>query len=172
MLPRGDVIGPITSPGPPTVPVRAESIGAYFCAGAVIPSCPALELENRVIALEDLGGAMGCQLGRELWDARSEGARIDRLESALAQRAAAVRQIRSAPLDISRMAAWVVQSAGHFSVERLAEAAGLSRRHFIRVFRDSTGVSPKVYCRLARFRSALAYVRRARTSDGRKSRSN
>src|SRR5207253_1868615 len=46
------------------------------------------------------------------------------------------------------------------SIKRLADAAGLSRQHFTRVFRANVGVSPKTYCELARFQSTLAHVRR------------
>lgn len=44
------------------------------------------------------------------------------------------------------------------SVSRLAEAAGVSRQHLTRVFRGTIGVSPKRYCRLARFHAGLAYA--------------
>jgi AraC-like DNA-binding protein len=163
LLPRADLIGPMTFPGPLSVPVRAEGIGAYFCAGAVVPGAPAAELENRVFGLEDIWGRTGRQLAEDLWGARSEGARLDRLESALLERVAAARPARGESRDLSRMAAWIVENAGDVPVERLAEAAGLSRRHFTRVFRDTTGVSPKVYCQLARFRSALAHVGRGKS---------
>ena len=44
------------------------------------------------------------------------------------------------------------------SVTRLAAAAGVSRQHLTRVFRETIGVSPKRYCRLARFHAGLAYA--------------
>ena len=44
------------------------------------------------------------------------------------------------------------------SVDRLAAAAGVSRQHLTRIFREVMGVSPKRYCRLARFHAALAYA--------------
>ena len=44
------------------------------------------------------------------------------------------------------------------SVRKLAEAAGVSRQHLSRVFREVIGVSPKRYCRLARFHAGLAYA--------------
>jgi AraC-like DNA-binding protein len=144
VLAGGDVIGPIAFPGPPSVPARAESVGAYFCAGAVIPGAPSVELANRVVALEDLWGASARQTRAELCDVRSEAVRLDRLESALVQRVAAARQPRGTSLHISGLAAWIFQSAGQLTVERLSEAAGLSRRHLTRVFREHVGVSPKL----------------------------
>ena len=44
------------------------------------------------------------------------------------------------------------------NVNRLADAAGVSRQHLTRVFRETVGVSPKRYCRLARFQAGLAYA--------------
>ena len=41
------------------------------------------------------------------------------------------------------------------TARRLADGAGVSRRHLTRVFRQIIGVSPKRYCRLARFQSGL-----------------
>jgi AraC-like DNA-binding protein len=40
----------------------------------------------------------------------------------------------------------------------MARAAGVSRQHFSRQFRQHLGISPKLYCRLARFHSGLAYA--------------
>src|SRR6185295_2939861 len=36
--------------------------------------------------------------------------------------------------------------------------AGVSRQHFSRQFRECLGISPKLYCRLARFHSGLAHA--------------
>lgn len=51
------------------------------------------------------------------------------------------------------------------SIDSLATAAGVSRQQLTRVFRERVGVSPKVYCRLARFQSALAYARAGDSID-------
>lgn len=112
VVPRGHAMGPMTSPGPPTVPERAECIGAYFRAGAGIPGIPAVELENRVVALEGFCGEPGRRMAEELCDSRSEASRIDCLESALIQRIDAARRSQTTSLEISRLAAWVVESAG------------------------------------------------------------
>ncbi len=152
----------MTIPGPPSVPTRAESLGAYLYPGAVIPG--AAELENRVVPFEDLWGAQARYLAEELVSLPDEAARLDHLESALVHRMAQgmeARRLRHLTIDISGVAASIIQSGGQQTIERLAEAAGVSRRHFTRVFRDNAGVSPKIYCELARFRSALGHVRRS-----------
>jgi len=40
----------------------------------------------------------------------------------------------------------------------MARAAGVSRQHLTREFREQIGISPKLYSRLSRFHSALAYA--------------
>ena len=47
------------------------------------------------------------------------------------------------------------RSAGRISIERMARAAGLTRRHLERRFLDSVGVTPKRLARVARFQRAL-----------------
>ncbi|HJT88375.1 MAG TPA: AraC family transcriptional regulator [Bryobacteraceae bacterium] len=154
---RGEVIGPMLAPGPPSVPVRRESIGVYFRAGVGVPGASIAELENRVVGLEAVWGGEARRLAEEMSDMRSQTARIHRLESALARRVETRRQ-HNRCLDVPGMAAWILERRGLLPVERLAQAAGLSRQYFTRVFRGSVGVTPKVYCQLARLRPALAYV--------------
>jgi AraC-like DNA-binding protein len=49
----------------------------------------------------------------------------------------------------------IQRSRGRLSIDRLAEAAGLTRRHLERRFLPAVGVSPKRLARLARFQHAL-----------------
>lgn len=156
---RGEMIGPMTAPSPPSVPARRESIGVYFRAGALIAGPPLAELENRAVALEDLWGVDAIQLAEELSAVKSDGGRIDLLESALARRLAA-RRCQDTSLDISAVTAQIMLSRGYLPVEQLARAAGCSRQHFTRVFRENVGVSPKVYSELARLESTLGHLRR------------
>ena len=51
------------------------------------------------------------------------------------------------------------------AVESMAQAAGVSRQHLSREFRERIGVPPKLYSRLARFHGALAYVGRPSSVD-------
>jgi len=43
-------------------------------------------------------------------------------------------------------------------VWEIAQEAGLSRRRFGQVFREQIGLTPKLYCRLQRFQSALKQI--------------
>jgi AraC-like DNA-binding protein len=160
-VPRGDLIGPLTHAGAPSVPARAECIGAFLTPGTLLPGISAAELEDRAIAIENMWGAEGRRLAEMFSWARSETERLEQLESALGGRLMA-REQRRTSLDIPGIARWMARRCGRLPVERVAQAAGVSRRHLTRVFEEDVGVSPKTYSELARFRSALACVRRGK----------
>jgi AraC-like DNA-binding protein len=128
--------------------------GVYL-RGALAPlftHVPACELTDRIVALEDLWGA---ELEMRLREANGTAERIGCLESALLARMVEGPKTR---LDVAGLAAWVLRRRGRLTVERMADAAGVSRQHLTRAFRESVGVTPKLYCRLARFRAGLAHT--------------
>jgi AraC-like DNA-binding protein len=156
--PSGTVIGPMSVVGPPSGGERSEMVGVYFhAAGAsACIGIPASALRDGIVDLENLWGAAGAELATEIHDLTGP-ARIDRLESALYARIAAARTPTLA-LDVPGLAAWVVRQHGRLTVQRMADAAGVSRQHLTQAFRECVGVTPKLYCRLARFQSGLAYA--------------
>jgi AraC-like DNA-binding protein len=161
----GKVIGAMSRAGPHPGAEHPEMVGVYFQPAQVssFTRVAARDLTDRIVALEDLWGRAALDLPGQLSEL-DETARIDCLESVL------LRQIDDRPrsgvaIDVPRLAAWVLHRRGCLTVERLADAAGVSRQRLTRVFRERVGVSPKLYCRLARFQSALAYVRRGRNVD-------
>jgi AraC-like DNA-binding protein len=137
---------------------RPEMLGAYLRASAAtrITCVPAAELTDRIIPLEDLWGPSACALAANLSEMDQETARLGHLESVLFQWIAHSPS-RSANLDIPGLTALVFQHSGQLSVQHLAEAAGTSRQHLTRIFRETVGVSPKLYCRLSRFHATLRY---------------
>lgn len=156
----GKVLGPMSGVGPTDLAQRPAMIGAYFRPGRVssFVHVSASELTDRVVALEDVWGAAGSQLPARLAEL-DEAAAIDRLESALLRRLPDRRAGRPR-LNVAGLTAWALQRRGRLPVEQLSNAAGVSRQHLARVFREFVGVRPKLYCRLARFQSALAYAGR------------
>ena len=152
------VLGPMTAVAPPPPRGHAVMVGVYFHPARALPftRLPLSELTNRIRSLDELWGPAGADLPEEL-DAMSEAARIDRLESELIQRLGRRRE-PGTRIDVPGLAARARQSRGRVSVERLADAAGVSRQHLTRVFHELVGVSPKMYCRLARFHSALGFA--------------
>ena len=141
-------------------------IGAYFRAGglAAFTSVPVDELTDRVVPVQDVLGPAAANVAARLAEA-SEAVRIDALESLLIERLGGQRRA-TASVDVAGLAASIEQSAGHVTVEQLAHQAGISRQHLTRVFRERVGVTPKLYARLARFQSSLAYAAAGERADG------
>lgn len=151
-------IGALRSVGAPAGSDRPKMIGVYLEPGATatLLRVPANELTDRVVSLDDLWGSQGGRLAEDLADLDESG-RVDHFEAALLERLRRAPQRRS-HIDAIGLARWTREQPASMSVRRLAAAAGVSRQHLTRVFREVIGVSPKRYCRLARFHSALAYA--------------
>jgi AraC-like DNA-binding protein len=162
---RGRIIGAMSRAEPLTIREFPAMLGVFFhgARAMAFTRAPAAELADRIVALEDVWGAPGLELAAELGELE-EMERIDHLESLLLQLVRQERDSRLA-LNVPAVADLVDERRGLVTVESLACAAGVSRQHLTRTFRERMGVSPKVYCRLARFRSALAYVRRGERVD-------
>jgi AraC-like DNA-binding protein len=47
----------------------------------------------------------------------------------------------------------------------VVEETGCSPRHFIRLFSDEVGLTPKAFCRIRRFQRAVAMLHRAPAAD-------
>lgn len=161
--PSGHLIGPMTVARPASVGTKIRQVGAYFRPARVgaFTGVPAPELADRVTAAADLWGPSAADLEQRLAEAGNDARRVAVLESALLARL----RPRAASLDLAGLADWIVRRSGSVRIEQLAHAAGVSRQHLTRVFREETGVSPKLYSRLARFRAALAHAGSGRQRD-------
>ncbi|WP_321475208.1 AraC family transcriptional regulator [uncultured Paludibaculum sp.] len=104
------------------------------------------ELTDSMVDLGSLWGSPGEALQRRL-SSTSSG------EEALALLAQALPPVEETPLQ--RMVLWVAEHGGRVRMDDLARFAGLSQRHLRRVFLEQTGVSPKLFCRVVRFRSLV-----------------
>ena len=151
------VIGALRTVASPAGNIRAKMLGAYFHAASTLDltQVPAIELTDRIVSLEHLWGSEGTRLAEDLAEL-DEVARVERFEAALLDRMRRARPMRSG-VDVAGVARWVRAEPTLMTVSGLADAAGVSRRHLNRVFRQIVGVSPKRYCRLARFHVGLAY---------------
>jgi AraC-like DNA-binding protein len=105
-----------------------------------------------VVPLAELwGDASARRLCERLVDARSLDAAAAILERGIAERAG-----MSTRAHFVQRAAQKLTSA---AVSDVAVDLGVSERHLRRVFRDTVGVSPKTFARVARFRRALRAAR-------------
>ena len=156
--PRGTVLGPVTGAGRMDGRDGPEMVGVYFkpaCANAFMHLAMS-ELTDTAVAVHDVWGPTGSLLANDLCEL-DEADRIDHLESVLLTHLAHDRRTSSS-VDVQQMAATILRRRGRVTVEDMARAAGVSRQHLTREFREKIGLSPKLYSRLARFQSALTYA--------------
>lgn len=132
-------------------------LGVHFRAGGAHPflPVPAGELQDAHVALEDLfGRAEISALLENLHIAREKGgapALFRVLESWL-------RAHLRNPLIHHPAVAFALEQlerAPTTAAAELADAAGLSHRRFIEVFRGHTGLAPKLYSRVGRFQRTI-----------------
>jgi len=157
--PSGHVIGAMSVARPASHGEQIIQVGAYLRAAQArrFTLHPAGMLTDRVFALDDLWGRGASTLEAQLRDAHDDAERVSILERSLLNRIAA-QQDPAPAVDLTGLARCVRQQAGNLTVEQLAASAGVSRQHLTRLFREEVGVTPKLYCRLARFQAGLAYA--------------
>jgi AraC-like DNA-binding protein len=152
------LIGPMSGVGRTDGLELSETVGAYFrpgCASRFF-NVPLSDLADTAVAVADIWGTRGSPLSSQL-AGLNEAARIDRVESVLLARLRRQEQ-RTRPVDVESLAATVLRRGGRVTVDGMARAAGVSRQHLSREFRERIGIGPKLYSRLARFQSVLAHA--------------
>ena len=130
-----------------------RTVGARLLPGAAraLFGVSAAALSERHVPLRSLwGDAAVDALQARLAAASTPAGCLDALEGAL------LAQLRPAdPLPPAVVAAIAALDQGQ-DLRALLDMAGCSHRHFIACFRDATGLAPKRYARLRRFRRVLA----------------
>ena len=128
------------------------SVGAELRAGACVAlfGVPADVLAGRHTPLEDLWGAEAMHACDRIFSARGRGAQLDAFADLLAARLPRVHGLHPA------VAAALAGSGESQDVHAMVAASGYSHRHFIAVFERETGLTPKRFCRVQRFRRLLA----------------
>lgn len=152
----GHVVGAVTRADSQSVE-RPSMVGVYFRAGglAAFTRVPVHEFTDCAVRVEDIWGPAAANVAARLAGA-NEAARIDALESLLTERLRVRRP--DGAVNVAGLAASIERRSSQVTVEQLADEAGISRQHLTRLFRERVGVTPKLYARLARFQSGLAYV--------------
>lgn len=154
----GTVVGPMSGVGRTGGLELSETVGAYFrpgCASRFF-GVAASELADTAVAVGDLWGTRGSRLSSTL-AGLNEAARIDLVESVLLAQLWQRKQ-RAGTVDVWGMAASVLRRPGRVTIDGMAHAAGVSRQHLSRTFRERIGIGPKLYSRLARFHAVLAHA--------------
>lgn len=141
-----------------------ELLGIHFKPGGAFPflGCPAGDLHNRYATLADLWGETNARaLAGMLHEAPDVNAKFRVLERWLER--IAVRPLVHHPAVSFAMQTFEQDATP--SARRTAEAAGLSQRRFIEVFREQVGLTPKLYCRIRRFQRILNRIGGAQEVD-------
>ena len=129
-------------------------LGVGFKPGGGFPFCsaPPAELQGLSVPLDVLWGSRALQLRDELLEAKTPAQRFSLVESSLldvshrdSTRHPAVKYAINAFRRGTRSP----------SVAAVTERTGLSAQRFIELFRREVGLTPKVFCRIARFREVV-----------------
>ncbi len=149
-----------THSGPYVIDPRelVSVIGVRFRPGGAFPflGTPASELADTHVDLEALWGTSATELRERLCAAKTPAERFNLLEKTLV-----AHLFR--PLQRHYAVRFALDTFGRadsgLAIREVAREAGLSQRRFIQLFAREVGMSPKLFCRVRRFRQALETVR-------------
>jgi AraC-like DNA-binding protein len=144
--------------------VHAAILGVHFRPGGAFPflGCPASELADAHVELEDLWGTAAAELRERLIEAGSPDQRFALLEEALLSR---LRR-QTEPHPAVRGAVEALNTAdAQVRIRDLACDLGLSQRRLIQVFSAAVGLTPKGYQQVQRFRRVHGQVRNVPDPD-------
>jgi methylphosphotriester-DNA--protein-cysteine methyltransferase len=131
-----------------------STIGVHFKPGGAFPffRVPPAELSNQSVALECLWGAASARLRERLLMASTAEQKFRVLEACLLEQLAK-------PLERHPAVHFALQqfcrSQCPRAVSDVAGAVGFSHRHFIQLFSNEVGLSPKLFARVRRFQNVV-----------------
>ena len=134
-----------------------SAMGVLFRPGGARTffDAPADMFSNESVPLELVWGSLANQLRDRLREASTPGEKFMALESGLLDRRNSRVELHAAV----RYALGEFAEQPHIHrVVDVAREAGLSRRRFSHLFREQVGLTPKLYCRLGRFRRVLRQI--------------
>jgi AraC-like DNA-binding protein len=135
----------------------ASMIGVAFKPGGAAPFLPfpTAELQNRHVSLETLWGPSAGELQDCLLAADTLQARFSLLEQWLLARAR--RPLLWRPM-LAFALAELHTPAQTLTISEVVEQTGISSRHFIQIFNEAVGLTPKQFSRVRRFQEVLRLV--------------
>lgn len=140
-------------------PSGFRSVGVYFHPNALqsIFGLPAFEWTDRCIGVDDLDGKAGALLIEQLLNTPAVDRQMGILADYLYQRIVA----NGAKLDAEALyaAKVIVGSGGRLPLRELQRELRISERSFQRKFRETIGVSPKLFSRICQFQAAMQQIR-------------
>ena len=141
-----------------------ELLGVHFHPGGAFPflQFPSGELRDLHVSITDIWGEQAAELLCRLHDAGDIEAKFQTLERWL-------MAVASRPLKhnaaVSFAMAEFQKDPGVLSSASMAERVGYSQRHFIELFHHEVGFTPKLFCRVQRFRNVIDAVQKLEDVD-------
>ncbi|MFC3551644.1 helix-turn-helix domain-containing protein [Lysobacter cavernae] len=157
----GDVIGDAVVAGARagyyikdmSVPARSVGVQLRPGAAAALFGVSAAALQGHHVPLDALWGADARRLRERLHETPDPRAQLDVLQTLLLARL----RVRALHPAVAQALVRMEMGTNHddLGIRGLVDGAASSHRHFIARFRDATGLSPKRYTRVLRFRRLL-----------------
>jgi AraC-like DNA-binding protein len=132
-----------------SMPVSTVGAQIQGVAARLLFGMPACEFAGRHTRLDDVWGLWAGVLREQLMATTSLKHRLDLLERALVSRLRTARRLHPA------VAHALERLPNGRKVRDVVKETGYSHRRFIALFREETGLTPKVFCRVLRFRNIL-----------------
>ncbi|MGA2878091.1 MAG: helix-turn-helix domain-containing protein [Bryobacteraceae bacterium] len=144
--------------------MQASVIGVSFKPGGAFPflRMPAGELRDTTVSLDTLWGAAAANLRDRLLEAATHRDRFQILERALLSELARGFDQQQAVRFALRQ---FMEDPHAATVAGVTDRVGLSPKRFIQAFRDQTGFTPKVFCRIRRFQQVLDRIAGVKTVE-------
>jgi AraC-like DNA-binding protein len=148
------ICGPHSQPFEIETSGPATMVGVHFKPGGAFPflDLPVGELHNSHVPLKMLWGSKANALRDRLLEAPTPAAKFRALGEALLERARS--RLTWHPAVLTALTA--IGSGGRPPpISDVTASVRLSPRRFIQVFRQQVGLTPKLFCRVQRFQSAV-----------------
>jgi len=132
----------------------SSMIGVHFKPGGAAPflGIPASELADRVEELDCIWGREALSLREALLDARDPSLKFRVLADFLGRR---LNPASVPNLAVQEALARFMAEPQMIALEEVIRSLGISHKHFIKLFREEVGLTPKRFCRVRRFQQVL-----------------
>ncbi len=132
----------------------ASSVGAMLRPGAarLLFGVSARELSGRHTSLDELWGSAALAIRERLHELHTPERQLQYFEQVLLERLPRVRGVHPA------IAQAIESLAEGSEVKAIVADSGFSHRHFIALFEEAVGLTPKRYARVQRFRAVLTQL--------------
>jgi len=140
----------------------ASMMGAHFRPGgiAALLGFPSDQLAAQVVELDDVWGLEAWAWRDRLMEAPEPKAKFKVLETWLLERLNAPERSDISARRVASALRQFNDQPEFPDIRGTAEGLNISHKHLIQEFRKTTGLAPKLYCRIQRFQRVLAEINR------------